>query len=199
MTIQMTYEPVSHTEFTYLSLYLGIEALVKKHHCALQLPAAIVIPRLVVPTNSESGELTIEGRMELYQRTAFICPFFMRNRKSHFYPNVIPINSTSIKDYEMRQILLKLRQNVGYLQFEQKDLHWNMNGGDGKIRITLNIDIGEMAARYRTSFWQNVSHIWMQYVSLLIVFVFLIDKLKSWMFGRQMIRAWETIPWKKLY
>lgn len=199
MTIQLIYEPAPHTEFTHFSLYLGVEAHVNRHHCALQLPAAIVIPRLVVPTTGASGELTIEGRMELYQRAAFFCPFFMRNHKSHFYPNVVPINSTNIKDYEMRQILLKLRQNVGYLQFEQKYVHWNTNGGDGKILITLNVDIGEMAARYRTSFWQNVSNIWMQYVSVMIVFVFLIDKLKSWMFGRQMVRAWETIPWKKLY
>lgn len=199
MTIQLIYEPVSHTELTYFSLYLGLEAHVKRHHCELQLPAAIVIPRLVIPTSSRSGELTIEGRMELYQRTAFYCPFFMRNHKSHFYPNVVPFNSTNIKDFEMRHILLKLRQNVGYLQFEQKDVNWNANGGDGKILVTLNVDIGEMKARYRTSFWQNISHIWMQYVSVLIVFVFLIDKLKSWMFGRQMIRAWETIPWKKLY
>lgn len=187
------------TELIYLNLYLELDAHIQKYHCPLHLPAAVLINRLEIPHGIRSGgEVIISGRMHFEQRSAFYCPFFMRSHKTHFYHELIRQNATDIKEFEMNSIEKKLRQNPGYLMFEKQNLEWNIRN-DKRITITVRIEIGEVATRFQTSFWQYFAHIWMQYLSVFIVFVYFIDKLKSFMFGRQFVRAWETVPWKKLY
>lgn len=122
----------------------------------------------------------------------------MRNVKSNFYFDLIPNNSTSIEDYEIESINKKLSGNVGFIKFEKTNTIWDRSIDD-KIRINLCVDIGEIKSRFHTTFWQKLILFWTEYLAVLLVFVFIFNKLKFYMFSRQLLRAWQIIPWKKIY
>lgn len=122
----------------------------------------------------------------------------MRNVKSNFYFELIPSNSTNIKDYEITAIHKKLTSNVGFIQYERTNTIWD-RGSDDKVTINLCVDIGEMKTRFHTTFWQKLISFWTEYLAVLVVLVFGFNKLKLYMFSRQLLRAWEIIPWKKIY
>lgn len=170
-----------------------------QRQCHLQIPAALLFQQMQVPSNFQSGEIFIDAHLDLIQRTAFHCPFFLRQIKSHFYHTVVPENSTDTKDYEMSAIRKKLRNNPAYMSVGQTPvIQWNRIPSN---EIVLNIDlhINEVAGRYHTSFWQRLGQVWIHYLSIFLVCAYLMEKLKSYIFSRQMIRAWEIIPWKKIY
>lgn len=152
-----------------------------------------------VPSNFRSGEIFIESDLALVQRTGFHCPFFLRQIKSHFYHTIISENSTNIRDYEMATIRKKLRNNPAYMTVSKSPItYWNrIPANDIVLNIDLHID--EVESRYHTSFWQRLGQIWIYYLSIFLVCAYLMEKLKTYMFSRQMIRAWEIIPWKKIY
>lgn len=152
-----------------------------------------------VPLNFHTGEIFIESNLKLIQRTAFYCPFFLRHIKSHFFHTIIPENSTNIRDYEMSTIRKRLRNNPAYMSVEPNPTtYWKrIPSTDIVLNIDLNID--EMTGRYYTTFWQRFGQMWIYYLSLFLVCAYTMEKLKSYIFSRQMIRAWEIIPWKKIY
>lgn len=151
-----------------------------------------------VPFNFKTGELTIEGRLNLHQTATFHCPFFLRNIKSHFFHNLVPENSTNIRDYNFEVIRTQITNNPGYLLFDKTNTYWNRNQ-ENKTIINIVVRINQMRSLYHTSFWQKVGQLWIQYLSVFVIFWYAIDQLKRYMFTRQKIKAWELMPWKKMY
>ncbi|XP_031623184.1 transmembrane protein 231 isoform X2 [Contarinia nasturtii] len=198
MTLQLTFNPPKGYVLDNFNLYLEFDAKFNRQ-CHLQIPAAVILQQMQVPSNFRTGEIYMESHLKLIQRTGFHCPFFLRHLKSHFYHDIIPENSTIIRDYEMVNIRKKLKNNPAYMTVDQMPvIHWNRIPSND---VTLNIDvhIDEMSGRYRTSFWQQLGQIWIIYLSIFLVCAYLMEKLKNYIFSRQMIRAWEIIPWKKIY
>lgn len=134
------------------------------------------------------------------QKSSFHCPYFMRNVKSNFYFELIPNNSTQINDYRITSIHKKLTSNVGYIRYEKTNEMWDRSiTDDDKIQINLRVDVGEIRSRFHATFWQKLMLFWTEYLAVLVVFVFCCNKLKFYLFSRQVLRAWEIIPWKKIY
>lgn len=189
------------TIYTYIILYQYnyISFYTQKHHCYLQLPSALILHKQAVPQDFSSGIIRIDGQLEFRQKSTFYCPFFMRHIKSHFHHQLIPENSSTIDDYNLLGVQKILANNPGYLQFGktvQQSSHGHIDNG---ILVTVRVDVNEIGARYHTTFWQKALQIWIQYLSVLCAFVVAVGQIKEYMFGRQIIRAWEVVPWKKLY
>lgn len=136
--------------------------------------------------------------MKLQQKSSFHCPFFMRNVRSNFYFELIPSNSTNIQDYEMKSISDKLTKNVGFIELEKTGTIWDRTSDD-KIQINVSVDVGEIRTRFHATFWQKLMLFWTEYLAVLVVFIFCFNKLKLYLFSRRIFRAWEIIPWKKIY
>lgn len=158
----------------------------------------MVLYREQLPSNFRSGHITYEGKLNLEQKSSFHCPHFMRNVKSNFYFELIPANSTTIKDYEITSIQQKLTRNVGFIKYEKTNTVWDRSSED-KVTINLSVDIGEIKTRFHTTVWQKAMSFLTEYLAVLVVFVFCFSKLKCYLFSRQVLRAWEIIPWKKVY
>lgn len=153
-----------------------------------------------VPLDFRSGDIQMEADLMLTQRThAFYCPFFLRQIRSHFYHTIISENSTNIRDYEIATIRRKLKNNPAFMTATNPTVsHWHRRpAGDIVLKIDLFID--EVESRYHTSLWQRLGQIWIYYFSIFLVCAYGMEKLKTYLFSRQMIRAWEIIPWKKVY
>lgn len=120
--------------------------------------------------------------------------------KSHFYHTLIPENATNIRDYEMNMIRKKLFNNPAHISNDQSapSITWNPEPSNN---IFLNIDlrVDETISRYRTSFWQRLGQIWVHYFSLFLACAYAMEKLRQYVFSKQIVRAWEIVPWKKVY
>lgn len=140
----------------------------------------------------------MEGRIKMNQKLGFYCPFFLHHKKTHFFYTLVPENSTDIEDFDHSNIQQRLTNNPAYITYEKTSKSWNRHQNDITVlNIVLNVE--EVMTRYHKTFWQRVGFIWIEYLSILIVFCYTLDKLKSYLFSEQIIRAWEIIPWKKLY
>lgn len=152
-----------------------------------------------VPQNFRGGEIFIDTQLQLVQRTGFYCPFFLRQIRSHFYHDLVLENSTNIRDYEIESIRSKLLNNPAYMTNAQSPIiRWHRQPST-EVILNINIRIDETITRYHTSYWQRLGQIWIHYLSIFLVCAYLMEKLKSYLFSRQAIRAWEIIPWKKIY
>lgn len=152
-----------------------------------------------MPADFTGGEINLETKLELVQRTGFHCPFFLRHIKTHFYHEIVSENSTNIRDYELSVIRRKLHNNPAYLTNEQSPIVYWKRKPSNEIVVNVHISIDEQMTRYNMSYWQRLAQIWLHYLSIFLICAWLMDKLKSYMFSRQLIRAWEIIPWKKIY
>lgn len=166
--------------------------------CNLPIPSALLLQQEPIPANFLSGEITIEGYLRLRQSATFHCPFFLRNIKSHFFHNLVPENSTDIRDFDFKTIRRQIVNNPGYLLFEKSNVFWNRHQ-ENKIIINVIVHIRESKSIYHSTFWQKLGRLWLQYLSIFIVFWYCADKLKNYMFTNQKIKAWELVPWKKMY
>lgn len=153
---------------------------------------------MLVPLNFNGGEIFVDASMMVKQSQGFYCPFFLRSIRSHFYHDILPENSSDINDYDLSAIRTRLTNNPAYVITDTPKMRWNRFRAN-EIQLNVNLNINESIARYNVSYWQRLGLIWIQYLSILIVCWKAIDKLKDYMFSQQMIKAWEIIPWKKIY
>lgn len=207
INLQFAFEhPQNADSMSFISLYLDLEAhLTSAQSCSLRIPTALTIDRLSLPTNEvpPGTELHLEGRLRFQQRSSFNCPNILRNRQTFFQRlNLIEPNSTCLEDYSITSIANALRTNVGYLDFEStKDgVNWQAMSDpqfDQHIRLNVVIHIDEVEVRYWTSFGQQAFRMWMEYLAVLVVFVTVVNWIKSFMFSRMWLRTWEVQSWKQ--
>lgn len=166
--------------------------------CQLRLPAAAILEQMPVPLNFNGGEIHFDASMIVDQNQGFYCPFFLRSIRSHFYHDILPENSSDIGDYELSVIRTRLSNNPAFVVSGTPKMRWNRLSAN-EIQVNVKLNVNESITRYNVSYWQRLGLIWIQYLSILIVCWKAIDKLKEYMFSQQMIKAWEVIPWKKIY
>lgn len=72
-----------------------------------------------------------------------------------------------------------------------------LNGHTGALTIEGQIRIPEMEVHYSPSILQELKWAWPQYLSLVVVFYWLFDRIKRFVFNNRLLMAWEVLPWKK--
>lgn len=65
------------------------------------------------------------------------------------------------------------------------------------MEIQIFLRIPEMEIKYVPSLLQELRWAWPQYLSLVILFYWILNKLKMFVFNNRLLMAWEIIPWKK--
>ncbi|CAB3230835.1 unnamed protein product [Arctia plantaginis] len=70
-------------------------------------------------------------------------------------------------------------------------------GHTGSMEIQIFLRIPEMEIIYVPSLLQELKWAWPQYLSLVILFYWIINKIKMFVFNNRLLMAWEVIPWKK--
>lgn len=53
--------------------------------------------------------------------------------------------------------------------------------------------------RFETPIWHKIFNVWVKFISLYVLSFFAAKKIKDYAYGNYWIRAWEVIPWKKIY
>ncbi|KAG7311370.1 hypothetical protein JYU34_002409 [Plutella xylostella] len=71
------------------------------------------------------------------------------------------------------------------------------NGHTGAIDVEVHIRVPEMEILYIPSLLQELKWAWPQYLSLVVVFYWIINRIKRFVFNNRLLMAWEVMPWKK--
>uniref|UniRef100_A0A1B0DG49 Transmembrane protein 231 n=1 Tax=Phlebotomus papatasi TaxID=29031 RepID=A0A1B0DG49_PHLPP len=161
--------------------------------CYLNIPTVFLLQEnLNIAPNTQ---VIYHNRVNLHQKSSFYCPFFARNVQSRFNP--FNLNATDFEEYRTMKVYEKLKMNPAYIGFDDRKKFSETVEGHAAVKIQL--EIGEISARYHTSVWRKVRELWIQYFCLAILFLLLVQKVKDYAFSRFIVRAWESIPWKKAY
>ena len=64
------------------------------------------------------------------------------------------------------------------------------------MSINVSINYPEVPVEYAPSFWNTIKWAWIQYVAILLIFTYLIGKIKDVAFTHQIIPSWnpKTLP-----
>ncbi|KXJ76030.1 hypothetical protein RP20_CCG010468 [Aedes albopictus] len=194
--------PDDSVGLVFYTFYFFLEAVVESN-CHFSIPTMISLSKQSPPVQLfTSGIISHFGHLRAVQSTALQCPFFLRNIKTHFNHNIHPTaNFTSVEEFLPETILYRIESsNVVYYGFDPARTQWTRDGsGTVEIRVELLIggeDGQKTALLYNASLWQKVAQFWAQYFSVLIVFLWVADKLKDLMFDGHWIRAMKVVPWK---
>lgn len=63
--------------------------------------------------------------------------------------------------------------------------------------IKVFLRIPEMQIRYAPGIMQELKWAWPQYLSLVVIFYWIFNRIKKFVFYHRLLMAWEVIPWKK--
>ncbi|XP_011207646.2 uncharacterized protein LOC105229223 [Bactrocera dorsalis] len=172
-----------------------------KHKCSLS-PPAILTYHNVIPSGMQlnAGTILLKAELKLKQYIEFTCPFPGRNIKTQFRHVNLSSNSSHVAlgDFQLQSLLEKLKKNPAYFQLSEQETYFRQEPGN-TLRIQLDLDVMQVPARYHLSVWERLGQFWLYFASFFGISFYIMNKVKDYLFGQHIIRAWEVIPWKKLY
>ncbi|XP_028894542.2 uncharacterized protein LOC105209716 [Zeugodacus cucurbitae] len=172
-----------------------------KHKCSLSPPALLTYHN-VIPSGMQlsTGTILLKAELKLKQYIEFTCPFPGRNTKTQFLPVKFNSNSSHVNmnDFQIQNLLEQLKRNPAYFQLSEQETYFRRESGN-TLRIQLDLDVLQVPARYHLSVWERLGQFWLYFASFFGISFYIMNKVKDYLFGQHIIRAWEVIPWKKLY
>lgn len=140
-------------------------------------------------------EIHMQGYLDVTQKRALQCPYFMRNIKSHIhYPQLN--NNASLEQFSIKFLRAEMMKNPIFFEFKELS-KITLPSSEDKVTINLDLNINEVSVRYNYTLWQKVSSIWIQYIAIFVIFYKIALKLVEFVFNNQCLITWKVEPWKK--
>lgn len=159
--------------------------------CKLRVPSAIIYKKLFT-NNPKDRKIIIDGSLQPDQKQEIICPFFLRNVKTHFFFEKIYENATKLEDFHISKVLDNLERNAIFFKFMETSTDQHEFNGD-KTTFQIKMKIPEVAIRYRKTFWQKLNDVWMNYLAIFAVTFFLANLLLKYLFENHWLMARRKI------
>ncbi|CAO1366258.1 unnamed protein product [Diamesa hyperborea] len=180
-----------HSAFKFgiksFSIVLFLDARLRDQ-CNFRVPATMIVNKKILPNNFNDRKILINGNMNIHQNFALICPFFMRNVKTHFFFENLNENQTNFQEYELAKIEENLQRNPAYIHFQETSMHYQELDAD-KTTIELHLKIPELPARYKKSIWQKVNDIWINFLALFFITFLIANFLLNRLFESHLLWA----------
>lgn len=64
--------------------------------------------------------------------------------------------------------------------------------------LSAQINYEVATVLYKPGFWQEIKWAWMQYFPVLVPFILLFRKIKSFIFSNHVIHTFREVPWRKI-
>lgn len=157
--------------------------------CELRVPSAIIIKR-----TTSANKIVIEGSLTPSQEQVIVCPYFLRNVKTHFFYEKLNENSTRLEDFHLSRILENLERNPIHFKFSESAAYQHDLNHE-KTSIQIKVKIPEQAIRYSKSFWQTLNDVWMNYLAVFVITAaaanFILNRLfeSGWLVSRKKLSA----------
>lgn len=170
-----------------LSLVMFLDARLA-HQCQFKVPSAVVINKKLFPNNLNDRHIVITGSLQNDQSQALVCPFFLRNVKTHFFDNNLVRNETNLEKLSISAIKDNLERNPMHFHFQEsstdfKDLDSEMSS------ITIKLKIPEVAVRYKKTFWRALNDVWINYLAIFVVTFFACNFLLTHLYENRILTS----------
>ncbi|KAL7045320.1 hypothetical protein ACKWTF_002190 [Chironomus riparius] len=167
-----------------VKIMLFLDARIESQ-CEFRIPAAVIVKKKL-SENFYNRKILIFGNLEVSQNIALVCPFFLRNVKSHFYYETLNENQTNLEKYRLSSIREQLQHNPMHFNFKETATDYEQFS-DEKTTIKVGVKIPELAIRYQKSFWQKFMSFWMQFLSLFIITIAIENYILNYLFENRLI------------
>lgn len=180
-----------HTMFRYgvksISLVIFLDARLN-NQCKFRVPSAVIINKKIFPNNFNDRTIVISGSLQPDQQQALVCPFFLRNVKSHFFFEKLNENQTDVDEFKLARIQENLEQNPLHLRFQETATDLKELDTD-KTTVKIKLKIPQIAIRYQKTFWQLINDAWINYVAVFAVTFSVANLILNLLFENRWLRA----------
>lgn len=156
--------------------------------CSFSVPSAVLINRKMLDKNFHDRVISIIGSLHPVQSKPLICPFFLRNAKSHFFFDKLNENQTNLEEYKISRIRENLQHNPLHFEFLESSTDLQ-NVESDKTSITIKLKIPDVPIRYQKSFWKSLNDLWINYIAIFAVTFFSINYLLNQLFESRWLMA----------
>lgn len=156
--------------------------------CNMNVPSAVLINKKTLEKNFYDRVISITGSLHPVQKQPLVCPFFLRNVKSHFFFEKLNENQTNLEEYRVTQIRDNLQRNPLHFEFQESSTDLQ-NVESDKSTIKIKLTIPDVPVRYRKSFWKIVNDIWINYIAIFTVTFVSINFLLNLLFESRWLMA----------
>lgn len=170
-----------------VSVVLFLDTRLHKQ-CNFQVPSAIIINKKTFPNNFNDRQIFITGSLRPIQNQPLVCPFFMRNTKSHFFFEGINENQTNLEDFHPLKIQENLERNPLHFNFQESPVD-NEQLDSEKTTIVIKMKIPNVAIRYQKNFWNILNDLWINYVAFFAVTYFIANLSLNHLFENRLLMA----------
>ena len=139
-------------------------------------------------TGLPSSGMNINGDLSFVQKQP-LAHKGLDNRYAMAGQSLFNKSSIFADTFDMRKILAEYSQRNVTLRMTNEYIMWERGatsqGNPFKIHAHLNYPVQRIT--YYTGFWQMMKWAWVQYVSMLIVFIYFFRHVKAFVFSRQVL------------
>lgn len=139
------------------------------NQCNFRIPSALIINEKKFINNMEDRKIVITGTLQPSdQDHALVCPFFLKNTRSHFFFEKLNENTTTLDEFKISRIQENLERNPMHFRFRESST--DIREVDRFLTsIEIKLKIPQTAVRYRKTFWQLLNDFWINYISVFAV------------------------------
>ncbi|XP_063359041.1 transmembrane protein 231 isoform X1 [Cydia amplana] len=171
-------------------LLLGLDFQLKTV-CPLHMQGlAIITKEFSLPPSAfiYYGDLTLHQASHLPCRPNTIDTIYNTSLFRYLEKKDKDVVNAILEDYFIREAII-----------DTKTLHSrSQNGHTGTMNIKIRLRIPENLVLYTPSLLQEVKWAWPQYLSMAVVFYWIFNRIKKFVFSNRLLMAWEVVTWKKL-
>ncbi|XP_015600332.1 transmembrane protein 231 isoform X2 [Cephus cinctus] len=167
--------------FIRLLLFFNYELT---QYIALTMETVVVFD---YPITQDVQEVHFNGQLKLQQKT-----LLRENGLQNFYNRSMELEDRPLSDFisenENRKFAAKITNTrvtwqAGFSKTE-------------KFVIRGIIFYSEDSIQYQPGFWQELKWAWIQYISILLIFIFLEKRILEYMFTHRYLRSYTIVPWE---
>ncbi|XP_071513488.1 transmembrane protein 231 [Panulirus ornatus] len=114
---------------------------------------------------------------------------------SLYNTSVLPSVYSSAKDWKLHHILSNYWKRNLTTRFTNTYTSLQTGESDSFI-VSLQVHYPEQSILYIPGFWFVIKWAWIQYLSVLVIVLYIISLLKEWVFQNQIVSTWVEAPQK---
>lgn len=154
-------------------------------YSAISMETLGLISLKAPPTLSANTNVTIYGQLNFQQRDPV---------SNHPDISSIPSSIINYGTYSLvppfDEILNNYTSRNYFTTFEQNYVQWSPAGTDDpQLTITVILNTSLQSIRYVPSFWKEFRWAWIQYVTILLPFLYVMNKVKEFVFSNRLVRT----------
>jgi transmembrane protein 231 len=141
---------------------------------------------------SAGRRLDVSGDIRLYQKQ----PLAHRGHDTRFLSSPLP--STAVAPLSLAAILRFYGQRNVSTRLENVYSIWGSGASTvPEFSVEAVVQYPAQEIVYTPGLWQTLKWGWVQYLALLVVFVYVMSGVKSYVFYHQILPTAQHVPWKQ--